>query len=162
MIPDNLRRALETSVSWPVPWEELNVVLGRVPPMALVPSSMIRRRSLTRVVARARATSPMLRVIGATIGDTVYLDIRPEDLSTAAGLALAVHEFYHVQQAMRIPNFDERYLEYAAQTPPDQPWLNPLELEAYRVEADEYCRLVALGYPPGRWKPLGVELWGCD
>jgi hypothetical protein len=99
--------------------------------------------------------------MGTTIGGTVYLNMSEKDLGTAAGLALATHELYHVHQMRTVPNFDELYQDYADQTPPDKPWLNPLELPAYQVEAREYCRLVAEGVPPGRWTPLGVDLWGC-
>lgn len=165
MVPDEVRQLLAPSAPWPVPWDQLNIILAPVPEalaMANVPCSRILvPHALMRVLARGRSGAYALKIMGATIGNTVYLNIKPEDLKTAAGLALAAHELFHVRQGQEIPDFDRVYSLYADSTPPQKPWLNPLEMEAYRVEATEYCRLVDLGYPPGRWTPLGVQLWGC-
>ena len=39
-----------------------------------------------------------------------------------------------------------------------RPWENQYELEAYREEARVYRELLAQGYAPGQWEPLGVSV----
>ena len=160
MVPQYLQDLYAPVVNWEVPWSDLNLVLGPVPPLdEPVPHSLVYRR-VAWVTAKARSGNG-LRVVGATVGNTVYLDLKPDQVNTAAGLALAAHELWHVKQRQSIPDFDRLYNEYAAKTPADQPWKNPLELEAYQVEAREYCRAIAEGKRRGPWLPLGVRLWGC-
>lgn len=126
-------------------------------PCALVPAGII---SVTRRVRGTFSTS--LKTVGMTVGHTVYLAINPKDLRTAAGLALLAHEKVHVDQYACIRNFQDLYTRAAERTPDNEPWRNPYEEMAYRVEARVFCRLVDAGYPKGKWTPLGVSLWGCN
>lgn len=162
IVPEEARRILRQITQEDIPtWDDIDLRFTRsIPnaqfPCALAPLGVV---SVTRRINGALAIG--LKTVGMTIGRTIYLAIRPKDLNTAAGLALLAHEKVHADQYSSIPDFQARYTELAERTPANQPWRNPYEEAAYRVEARVYCKLVETGYPRGRWTPLGVSLWGC-
>jgi len=150
IIPPELRRQLS---SWTPPgfaWEGVELVIGLPMASSMLPASY-----------RAAWPHQGLITAGMAIGETIYLNPDFADFTTAAGQALLLHELIHVSQSQAISNFLELYSEEASHTPEDQPWLNPFEYEAYLIEAEYYCELVAQGVPPGNWEPLGVQIWGC-
>lgn len=118
---------------------------------------------LRRVVGRLRGrrTGSRLRVIGATIGHTIYIDPEYADWGTAAGQALLAHERWHLEQKRTIPNFDALYAEEEAQTHPDRPWENRYEYDAYLRECKVFAALMRRGMPQGGWIPLGVQIGLC-
>lgn len=166
IVPDEARRILQQVVPDDASWENIDLQFSsRLPesqisgrcPYAIIPMGVV------FVTRRAYGTATRaLRTVGMTIGRTIYLAIHPRDLRTAAGLALLAHEKVHVNQYATIPNFQDLYTQMAYQTPAGQPWRNPYEEQAYRVEARVYCQLVAAGYPRGKWVPLGISVWGCN
>ena len=45
---------------------------------------------------------------------------------------------------------------------PNTPWKNPYEAPAYARECEVYWGQIAKGWPPGSWKPMGVQLGLCS
>lgn len=156
MVPETVREALDHKVSPGVSWDEVSIHVGRLPTgLAQAPHAMAPRNIIP--VAGAFARQP-LKTVGMTIGRDIYLAPTHADFNTAAGLALVAHEMVHVAQGERVPAFEEVYEAAAMGTPPDKPWLNPYERPAYVEEARVYRHLLAEGYPPGDWVPLGVQV----
>ena len=146
----------------PLDWEGINVRVQRLTGLeASIPQSKV-WAGLRYVVGRMRGRlKGALRAVGATIGETIYIDPDFSDWDTASGLALLAHERVHVEQKRTIPGFDELYAEAQGQTPGDRPWLNPYERIAYETECQVYYDLIAGGVPPGKWVPLGVAMGFC-
>lgn len=113
------------------------------------------------VAVTARGAGRNLRPIGRSFHGTVILHPEYGNLETAAGLALLGHEKVHQDQFDTIPNFESLYARANAKTDPNRPWENTYERPAYIKEAGIFCALVAMGFPPGDWTPLGVEVFGC-
>jgi len=157
-IPTETRDLLSPYVPADTPWD-VDVRL-RVPHSlsAALPSSRIPRPVMA---VTARSEDRALLAIGQSFDGVVVLHPRFADLETAAGLSLLGHEMVHQQQFSTIPKFLAAYSAAARDTPKDRPWENPFEFPAYEAERNIYCRLVADGFPPGNWTPLGVQLWGC-
>ena len=151
MIPEDIREILEPFLPEDVPWEDVVVSFHSLPQgvAAQGPRSM------------AAIGASNFRTVGLSMEGRMSLDPDYGDPGTAAGLALWAHELVHQEQIARIPNFMVQYMNEAWRTPPDMPWLNVYEEEAYRTERDVYCSLVEHGYPPGDWVPLSVQVRGC-
>lgn len=150
MIPPDIREILAPFLREGVPWDDVVVSF----------------RSLQGVAAQgprsmAAVAPSTFRTVGLSTEGRVMLDRRYGDPDTAAGLALWAHELVHQEQMERMPNFMVLYMNEDWRTPPDMPWLNVYEEEAYRTERDVYCSLVRHGFPKGDWVPLGVQVWGC-
>ena len=88
--------------------------------------------------------------------------VRRRNLNTAAGQALLVHEAQHALDAKQYPGGAKRFvkeydrLERLRQGRGLPGWMHPMELENYRLECRVWHTLVAEGWPPGEWLPLGV------
>lgn len=166
-VPDNVRRIL-SPIMGDVSWDRVDLRMEDLSGYAMtVPMTYAwaLTRGLKRVTGLQRASRAVvqpLRTVGMTIGEHIYLDKHYADLKTAAGLSLLAHEWVHVEQSWQIPNFDALYEAEMANTDPARPWENRYEYPAYRREQQVYCQLVAMGVPPGKWLPLGVQLWGCS
>lgn len=161
-LPLETRHILEGIL--PLDWEGIDV---RIQPLtglgAFVPQSKV-WSGLKYVVGKmrgARQAKASLKAVGATIGETIYIDPNFAQWNTAAGLALLAHERLHVEQKRTIRNFDELYAEAQEGVAPGRPWDNPYEMEAYCLEAKTWHTLVQQGLPPGSWLPLGVSLGFC-
>jgi|GEM_PF-4995116 len=152
MIPPDIREILAPFLPEGVPWEDVVVAFRSVSPRGASwgPRTM------------APGIGAGLRTVGLSMEGRIVLDRDHGDPDTAAGLALWAHELVHQEQMVRIPNFVSRYMAEDWRTPPDTPWLNVYEEEAYRTERDVYCSLVRHGFPKGDWVPLGVQVWGCE
>lgn len=161
-LPEETQRILER-VS-PLSWDGIDVQVRRLNHLeASVPQSKV-WGGLKYVVGRMRGSRQVrsaLRVVGATIGGTIFIDPDFADWNTASGLALLAHERVHVEQDRTIPNFEKLYAEAQAQTPADRPWLNPYERIAYETECRAYYELLERGLPSGHWVPLGVAMGFC-
>jgi len=160
MIPDQARHVLERLLPPGIPWDDVTLHLEPLAqgaradvPHALVP------RSVMAVTLKALARA--LKTVGMAIGREIWLAPEYAKFDTASGLALLAHELVHVAQDEKDPDFANKYDIVARQTPPDRPWENPYEMEAYCVEASVWRTLVAEGYPSGNWKPLGIEMGLC-
>jgi len=165
MIPEEIRRAIEGFlVGRQIPWQSINLHVGRLPEATeaaggpRVPYVLV-QRPVTAVGLRSWARN--LIAVGMAIGRDVFIAPSHARFDTASGLSLLVHELVHVDQYERDQFFLAKYEEAAAKTPDGRPWENPYEMEAYLVERDSYCVMVAQRVPKGRWVPLGVTLWGC-
>jgi hypothetical protein len=161
-LPEDTQRILE-GVS-PLSWDGIDVKVRPLTGLgAFVPQSKV-WSGLKYVVGKMRGSRRSragLKAVGATIGETIYIDPDFADWNTAAGLALLAHERLHVEQKRTIPGFDELYAEAQATVHPQRPWENPYEMDAYQRECQVYYRLVAEGVPPGSWVPLGVAMGFC-
>mgnify|MGYP001558283201 CR=1 FL=1 len=146
----------------PLDWEGIDVRVQRLTGLeASIPQSKV-WRGLRYVVGGMRGRlKGALRAVGATIGETIFIDPDFADWDTASGLALLAHERVHVEQKRTIPGFDQLYAEAQVGVHPGRPWDNPYEMSAYQVECSTYYRLVADGVPPGSWLPLGVAMGFC-
>lgn len=88
--------------------------------------------------------------------------VRRRELGTAAGMALLAHEAKHALDAQQYPGgprqFVKEYnrLEGLRQRQGLPVWMHPMELANYVLECRVYHTLVAEGWPPGEWLPLGV------
>lgn len=88
--------------------------------------------------------------------------VRRRELGTAAGMALLAHEAQHALDAEQYPGGPERFveeynrLEKLRQRQGLPVWAHPMELPNYRTECRVWHTLVAEGWPPGDWLPLGV------
>ena len=154
----NLRRVS------PLRWEGIDVQVQRLDRLsASVPQSKV-WSGLRYVVGRMRGSRQVkgaLKVVGATIGGTIFIDPDFADWNTASGLALLAHERVHVEQDRTIPDFDRLYAEAQVGVSPGRPWDNPYEMEAYCLEARTWYALTQQGMPSGNWLPLGVSLGFC-
>ena len=161
-LPLETQRTLER-VS-PLRWQGIDVQVRPLTGLgAFVPQSKI-WSGPRYVVGRMRGSfwsRRSLRAVGATVGQTIYIDPDFADWNTASGLALLAHERLHVEQSLTIPNFEEQYAEAQEGVHPGRPWDNPYEMEAYQRECEVYYRLVSEGFPPGNWLPLGVAMNFC-
>ena len=161
-LPEETRQVLERIL--PLDWDDIDVQVQHLTGLgATVPQSKV-WSGLKYVVGRMRGnrgSKPALRVVGATIGETIYIDPDFADWDSASGLALLAHERLHVQQQRTIPNFAERYEEAQAGVSPGRPWENPYEMEAYCLEAEVWYGLTGMGMPAGKWVPLGVAMGLC-
>ena len=148
----------------PLDWEGIDVQVQRLAHLdAAVPQSKA-WTGLRYVVGRMRGNRQLrgaLRVVGATIGQTIFIDPDFADWNTASGLALLAHERLHVEQQRTIPNFDNLYAEEQQFVRPNHPEDNPYERIAYETECRVYHALIAEGVPPGNWVPLGVAMGFC-
>ena len=148
----------------PMSWEGIDVQVQRLDHLAAsVPQSKV-GEGLKYVVGKMRGSRQLrgaLRVVGATIGRTIYIDPDFADWNTASGLALLEHERVHVEQDRTIPNFEKLYAEAQRYVRPNHPEDNPYEMDAYQVECRTYYSLIARGNPPGHWVPLGVAMGFC-
>lgn len=82
---------------------------------------------------------------------------------TAAGVALIAHELCHQQQFARMgPQVLSLYAPWDEKVARGEiyPWQHPLEAPCYRLEAEVYSTLLAEGWPPGPFVPLGYQVWG--
>lgn len=161
MVPEDIRDRLDPFISQGVSWDAVNLNVGRLPRAELAPHAVIPRSVLFVTRRDDPGAAHALKTVAVTIGQDIFIDKAHADFNTASGLALLAHEKVHVNQNERIPNFAREYDKAARRTARDRPWENPFELEAYREEADVFCGLVAEGWAPGKWEPLGVTLWGC-
>lgn len=161
-LPEGTKRILER-VS-PLNWEGIDVQVQPLTGLgAFVPQSKV-WSGLKYVVGTMRGrrrSKAGLKAVGATIGETIYIDPDFADWNTASGLALLVHERKHVEQSRTIPGFDQLYAKAQATVHPQRPWENPYEMEAYCLEAETYYRLIEEGRPPGGWLPLAVAMGFC-
>lgn len=158
MVPEPLRSDLARFVPPTIRWNDIEIVIGLPRGLsAHLPAAMVKRN--VAYVTEARGA---METIGATMDHTVFLNPDYADFDTASGRALLVHELWHVHQNETVPNFEAIYAAEARKTPSDRPWENIFERDAYEVEKDAYCAMVNEGWPPGRWTPLGVQLWGCN
>lgn len=159
-LPLETQRTLER-VS-PLGWDGIDVRVQRLTGLeASIPQSKV-WAGLRYVVGGMRGRlKGALRAVGATIGETIYIDPDFADWTTASGLALLAHERIHVEQKRSIPGFDQLYAEAQAGVSPARPWDNPYEMDAYCVEAKTWYALTQQGMPPGNWLPLGVALGFC-
>ena len=132
---------LESSVPQSKVWSGVQYVVGRL------------RGSL--------GSKGKLKIVGATIGQRIYIDPEFAEWNTASGLALLAHERLHVEQERTIPNFEELYARAQQGVSPGRPWENPYEYDAYCLEAKVFYRLIERGMAPGRWTPLGVSMGFC-
>ena len=85
--------------------------------------------------------------------------------TTAAGIALMAHEFYHQLQFKSMTReqlAEYEYWERLLEEGKIQPWEHPLEEPAYRLEAQVYCKLLREGAAPGPFVPLGASVFGCS
>lgn len=162
-LPEEAQRMLRT-VS-PLGWDGIDVQVQRLSHLeASVPQSKV-WTGLRYVVGAMRGNRRIrgaLRVVGATINQTIFIDPDFADWNTASGLALLAHERVHVEQQRTVPNFDELYAEAQAFVRPNHPEDNPYEMFAYQTECSVFHRLVAEGVPPGKWTPLGVAMGFCS
>lgn len=141
-----------------------------------VPASRVSRRTarlygmrqprplgMRRVVGRfrGRRSNSTLKVVGATIGETIYIDPAYAEWDSAAGQALLAHERLHLEQKRTIRNFDQLYAEQERVTPEDSPWENPYEYAAYLKECQVFYSLIKRGMPSGSWIPLGAQIGLC-
>ena len=147
----------------PFGWDGIDVQVQRLTGLeASVPQSKV-WSGLRYVVGRMRGRlKGALRIVGATIGETIYIDPEFADWNTASGLALLAHERVHVEQKRTISGFDQLYAEAQLGVHPGRPWDNPYEMSAYQVECSTYYRLIADGVPAGSWLPLGVAMGFCS
>jgi hypothetical protein len=161
-LPLETRRTLER-VS-PLNWNDVDVQVRPLTGLAAnVPQSKV-WSGLKYVVGKLRGSRQSkagLKAVGATIGETIYIDPDFADWKTASGLALLAHERLHVEQARTIPNFDELYAKAQVGVNPQRPWDNVYERVAYERECQVYYDLIADGFPPGNWVPLGVAMNFC-
>lgn len=161
-LPEETQRMLR--MASPLDWDGIDV---QVQPLTHLEASVPQSKvwgGLKYVVGKMRGgrqVKAALKVVGATIGGTIFIDPDFADWDTASGLALLAHERVHVEQDRTIPNFNELYAEEQAKTPGGLPWLNPYERVAYEVECQVYYDLIAEGVPPGKWVPLGVAMGFC-
>ncbi len=143
-IPPHLREVLERFLPPGTPWD-VEIVRG-VP--ARGPSTF----------AALPMAGGLTRIGSARDG---VITIHPEFWApeTAAGIALWAHEFYHQHQIAHVPNFWDRYEaeEITVERLGLDPWDNPFEEPAYQLEAEVYRALVADGWDPGGWVPVGVQ-----
>lgn len=158
MVPERAREILEPLMGSGIPWDDVQVHVGRLPQASLVPHALA-PRSVMAVTAQEPARS--LMTVGMTIHRDIWLRPGHADFYSAASLALLAHELVHVRQFEADRGFAQKYDDAARQTPSGKPWLNPYEAQAYEEERRIYCLLIAEGRPKGRWTPLGVTLWGC-
>lgn len=159
MVPDRARQVLEPLMGPGIPWNDITVHVGRLPQGALAPQALA-LRPVMAVTAKGLAKS--LMTVGMTIHRDIWLAQGHQDFESAAGLALLAHELVHVRQGEEDPQFPDKYDVAARNTPSERPWENPYEAQAYEEERQIYCRLVAEGWPKGRWIPLGASMWGCQ
>jgi Domain of unknown function (DUF4157) len=159
-LPGGIQELLQEYVDMPM--QEVDVRVEQVQLEARVPASMA-RYGLKRVIGkyRGRANNSSLKVVGATIGDIIYIHPDYAEWETAAGLALLAHEIRHVEQQQTIPNFLSLYQAEDAVTPSDRPWENRYEYEAYLRECQVWHDLIRKGYPRGSWVPLGAQVGIC-
>jgi len=161
-LPEDTKQMLRTVSS--LDWEGVDVQVQPLSGLtARVPQSRIWAGLIyvTGSMRGLRQIRSSLRAVGATIGQTIFIDPSFAKWNTAAGLALLVHERRHVEQKRTIPGFDDLYIEAQANVHPDRPWENPYEMDAYQEECRAYYDLLAKGVPPGNWVPLGVAMGFC-
>lgn len=160
MVPEQVRLVLSPFLPHDTPWDVDFQVGGRPRVAAEEPAP---RSFVPRAVMAVSASGPERTLQTAAISQEDRILFNPSFYSdrTASGLALWAHELHHQWQMDTIPDFLEQYREAEAMTPPGQPWANPFELSAYRVECRVYHDLVARGVPPGTWVPLGVTAGLC-
>ena len=158
MVPDRARQVLEPLMGSGIPWNDVQVHIGRLPQGMVAPQALVRRAAMA---VTAKGAARALQTVGMTIERDIWLARGYDDFESAAGLALLAHELVHVRQSEEDPEFAEKYDAAARATPSDRPWENPFERAAYNEEQRIYCALVAEGMPKGKWVPLGVSLWGC-
>ena len=148
----------------PLRWDGVDVQVRPLTGLAAhVPQSKV-WSGLRYVVGKMRGSRRSkggLRAVGATVGETIYIDPDFADWNTASGLALLAHERLHVEQKRTIPRFEELYAEAQEGVSRGRPWDNPYERLAYERECAVYYRLIAEGVPPGNWVPLGVAMNFC-
>lgn len=141
------------------PWHEINVEIRARAMPTDVPNT-IAFALVPRVVEEKQ-----LVPIGASIGTTIHLSRQyVGDMDTAAGLALVAHEALHQNQRVTVPNFEALAFpeeEYRRLDAGEPIMGNKYEREAYLKEAEVYCELLARGYAPGDWMPLGFLEFGC-
>lgn len=153
MVPSDVQQLLSPFLPGGIPWEKVTITYE--PLLETVASHP--RTLATVLTARGRR----LRTVGRSLGTSIQLDPDFGDLNTAAGLALLAHELRHQHQIATIPNFSDVYADEEWKTPPNRPWENPYEREAYRTECVAWHALVDAGWPPGDWLPLGVQVGLC-
>lgn len=162
-IPNDVKESLRTVMD--LQFTDVDVRVERVPASMII--GMPRAHAavgLRRVVGRfrgGRRSAPGLKVIGATIGETIYIDPAYARWDTAAGQALLAHERLHLEQKRTIRNFDQKYAEEDARTPEERPWENPYEYAAYLLECKVFAKLLRKGMPQGSWIPLGAQIGLC-
>mgnify|MGYP001601771272 CR=1 FL=1 len=161
-LPEETQRILRT-VS-PLGWDGIDVQVQPLTHLeASVPQSKV-WSGLKHVVGpmrRAGRFMGALKVVGATIGETIFIHPDFANWDTASGLALLAHERVHVEQKRTIPGFDWLYAEAQQFVRQNHPEDNPYEMQAYQEECRVYNGLVAEGVPPGKWVPLGVAMGFC-
>lgn len=161
-LPDEARTILRQVL--PLDWDGVDVRVQNLDGLeASVPQSKV-WSGLQYVVGRlrgSRRSKGNLKIVGATIGQRIYIDPEFADWNTASGLALLAHERLHVEQERTIPNFEELYARAQDGVPPGRPWDNPYEFDAYCLEAEVFYGLIARGMAPGGWVPLGVTMGFC-
>lgn len=163
MIPREAQDALREFFPSDTPWESIQFSHESLRGMAVTdldaPLSVIPRPIMAMTFPNALARA--LQTVGVTIGRHIYLDPNFGKLDTAAGLALLGHEVEHVNQGEHDKHFQDKYRVALRHTHRDRPWENPYERPAYTKECEIYYQKVAEGYPPGNWKPMGVQLGLC-
>lgn len=160
MIAPELEQELRPFFSGRVPWDDIRLTFQSLQGMSMYQPAALAPRAMQALTLKGAARA--LQTAGVTIKRHVILDPNFGKLDTAAGMALLGHEILHVQQGETIPNFEELYDQAAQQTDPDRPWENPYEAPAYALECRIWHSLVAQGWPPGAWKPMGVTLGLCS
>lgn len=151
-ISDDLRRMIEPFVPG-LPWQDIELHFQRIP----------QARAPVVVVVWPAVYPAALRTAALAIGTDIYIDPEFGDFETAAGMALLVHELVHVEQYLATPNFLAEYNRVNEGVPEDQPWINPFEWEAYRIECQAYDYFIQSElYPAGAWQPLGKAIGICD
>jgi hypothetical protein len=161
MIPREAQDALRQFFPPSTPWESIELTQESLRGMAVagIPLSVAPRPIMAMTLANALARA--LQTVGMTIGKHIFLDPNHGDLETAAGLALLGHEVVHVNQGLADPRFEDKYAVELRHTNPNRPWENKYELPAYTKECEVYWAKIAEGWPPGNWKPMGVQLELC-
>jgi hypothetical protein len=159
MISQALQDTLQPFLPAGIPWESVELRVGRIRTVdAMIPSAVIPRSVIS---VTQRDADRGLLTVGQSFDGVVVLDRRYAKMDTASGVALLGHELVHQEQYETIDNFAFLYDVEARNTPDDDPFANRYELPAYRAERAIYCSLVAQGWRPGSWVPLSVLEWGC-
>ena len=147
---DDYREVLERFVGADVPWET---------PVRYSP--LIAALGYPRSFALVGPGSQLGELGHFIPGEGIV--VRRRNLNTAAGMALLVHEAQHAVDAEQFPGGPERFveeykrLEALRQRQGLPVWMHPMEFPNYVRECSAWHTLVAEGWPPGDWLPLGVS-----
>ena len=159
MISPDLAYQLRDYFPEGAPWSDIEVTQQTLRGLALFGPASLAARAVGAVTLPGAAAN--LQTVGLTIGRHIYLDPSFGQLDTAAGQALLAHEVVHVNQGERDRNFGDLYEKASYGVDPNTPWKNPYEAPAYARECEVYWGQIAKGWPPGSWKPMGVQLGLC-